>query len=44
MFSNEILFINRSEASRLTEENLVLKQKLAVLKEEDLKEAQEELM
>ncbi|XP_040915987.1 ninein isoform X3 [Toxotes jaculatrix] len=33
----------RSEASRLAEENLVLRQKIAVLKEEDLKEAQEEL-
>ncbi|KAM9341421.1 uncharacterized protein nin [Symphorus nematophorus] len=34
----------RCEAGRLAEENLVLKQKLAVLKEEDLKEAQEELI
>ncbi|XP_039993164.1 ninein isoform X2 [Xiphias gladius] len=34
----------RSEASRLAEENLVLRQKIAALKEEDLKEAQEELI
>ncbi|XP_041810301.1 ninein isoform X2 [Chelmon rostratus] len=34
----------RSEARRLAEENLVLKQKLAELKEEDLKEAQEEFI
>ncbi|XP_026154680.1 ninein isoform X2 [Mastacembelus armatus] len=34
----------RVEASRLAEENLVLKQKIAALKEEDLKEAQEELI
>ncbi|XP_071354503.1 ninein isoform X2 [Trachinotus anak] len=34
----------RSEASRLAEENLLLKQKIAVLKEEDLKEAQDELI
>ncbi|XP_034531065.1 ninein isoform X2 [Notolabrus celidotus] len=34
----------RSETSRLTEENLVLRQKIAVLKEEDIKEAQEELI
>ncbi|XP_044230188.1 ninein isoform X1 [Thunnus albacares] len=33
----------RSEASRLAEENLLLKQKIEALKEEDLKEAQEEL-
>ncbi|XP_042356960.1 ninein isoform X3 [Plectropomus leopardus] len=34
----------RSEASRLAEENLVLRQKIAALKEEDLKEVQEELV
>uniref|UniRef100_UPI0037E8C34D ninein n=1 Tax=Semicossyphus pulcher TaxID=241346 RepID=UPI0037E8C34D len=34
----------RSETSRLAEENLVLRQKIAALKEEDLKEAQEELI
>ncbi|XP_027130775.1 ninein isoform X1 [Larimichthys crocea] len=34
----------RSEASRLAEENHVLRQKLSALKEEDLKEAQEEMM
>ncbi|KAM8737491.1 uncharacterized protein nin isoform 2-T2 [Acanthopagrus schlegelii] len=34
----------RSEASRLAEENVVLRQKLAALKEEDLKETREELM
>ncbi|KAM7376251.1 hypothetical protein PAMP_005994 [Pampus punctatissimus] len=33
----------RSEASRLAEENLILRQKIAAMKEEDLKEAQEEL-
>nr|XP_020478570.1 ninein isoform X2 [Monopterus albus] len=33
----------RAEASRLAEENLLLKQKIAVLKEEDLREAQEEM-
>ncbi|XP_040915985.1 ninein isoform X1 [Toxotes jaculatrix] len=40
---NETTQAHRSEASRLAEENLVLRQKIAVLKEEDLKEAQEEL-
>ncbi|XP_029350493.1 ninein isoform X2 [Echeneis naucrates] len=34
----------RSEASRLAEENLVLRQKIAALKEEDLKEAQDDLI
>ncbi|XP_071752154.2 uncharacterized protein nin [Centroberyx gerrardi] len=34
----------RSEASRLAEENLVLRHKIAALKEEDLKEAQEDLL
>ncbi|XP_045918220.1 ninein isoform X1 [Micropterus dolomieu] len=34
----------RSEACRLAEENLILRQKLTTLKEEDLKEAQEELI
>ncbi|XP_030299470.1 ninein isoform X5 [Sparus aurata] len=34
----------RSEASRLAEENGVLRQRLAALKEEDLKETREELM
>ncbi|XP_039641169.1 ninein isoform X6 [Perca fluviatilis] len=34
----------RSEASRLAEENVLLKQKIAALKEEDLKEVQEELI
>ncbi|XP_051251966.1 ninein isoform X3 [Dicentrarchus labrax] len=34
----------RSEASRLAEENFVLRQKLAAMKEEDLKEAQKELI
>ncbi|XP_028421086.1 ninein isoform X2 [Perca flavescens] len=34
----------RSEASRLAEENILLKQKIAALKEEDLKEVQEELI
>ena len=43
-FSDEVLFDFRSEASRLAEENVVLRQKLAVLKEEDLKETREELM
>lgn len=43
-FSNEVLSIYRTEASRLSEENLILRQKLAALKEEDLKETQEELM
>uniref|UniRef100_A0A3Q1C6X3 EF-hand domain-containing protein n=2 Tax=Amphiprion ocellaris TaxID=80972 RepID=A0A3Q1C6X3_AMPOC len=33
----------RSEASRLAEENVILRQKIAALKEEDLKEAQDEL-
>ncbi|XP_068577937.1 ninein [Cebidichthys violaceus] len=33
-----------SEASRLAEENVVLRQKIAALKEEDLKEVQEELI
>ncbi|KAF7664230.1 hypothetical protein LDENG_00184910 [Lucifuga dentata] len=32
----------RSQASRLAEENLILRQKIAALKEKDLKEAQEE--
>ncbi|XP_070835087.1 ninein isoform X3 [Chaetodon trifascialis] len=35
---NETTQAHRSEARRLTEENLVLRQKLAVLKEEDLRE------
>lgn len=43
-FSDEVLFDFRSEASRLAEENVVLRQKLAALKEEDLKETREELM
>ncbi|XP_078133673.1 uncharacterized protein nin isoform X1 [Sander vitreus] len=34
----------RSEASRLAEENVILKHKIAALKEEDLKEVQEELI
>ncbi|XP_074517874.1 uncharacterized protein nin isoform X1 [Sebastes fasciatus] len=34
----------RSEASRLAEENVVLRKKIAALKEEDLKEVQEELV
>ncbi|XP_059208937.1 ninein isoform X2 [Centropristis striata] len=34
----------RSEASRLAEENVVLRQKIAALKEEDIKEVQEELI
>ncbi|KAM6969178.1 uncharacterized protein nin isoform 2-T2 [Tautogolabrus adspersus] len=34
----------RSETSRLTEENFVLRKKIATLKEEDLKEAQDELI
>ncbi|XP_018537234.1 LOW QUALITY PROTEIN: ninein [Lates calcarifer] len=34
----------RCEASRLAEENLVLRQKITALKEEDLKEVQEELI
>uniref|UniRef100_A0A3B5B5F7 Ninein n=1 Tax=Stegastes partitus TaxID=144197 RepID=A0A3B5B5F7_9TELE len=33
----------RSEAGRLAEENVILRQKIAALKEEDLKEAQDEL-
>ncbi|CAI5695748.1 unnamed protein product [Oreochromis niloticus] len=33
----------RSEASRLAEENVILRQKIAALKEEDLKEVQQEL-
>ncbi|XP_071354505.1 ninein isoform X4 [Trachinotus anak] len=41
---NETTQAHRSEASRLAEENLLLKQKIAVLKEEDLKEAQDELI
>ncbi|KAK1894314.1 Ninein [Dissostichus eleginoides] len=34
---------HRSEAGRLSEENVVLRQKIAALKDEDLKEVQEEL-
>ncbi|XP_034713446.1 ninein isoform X1 [Etheostoma cragini] len=34
----------RSEASRLAEENVILKQKIVALKEEDVKEVQEELI
>ncbi|XP_029316300.1 ninein [Cottoperca gobio] len=34
----------RSEAGRLAEENVVLRQKIAALKEEDLREVQEELI
>uniref|UniRef100_A0A3B4WM93 Ninein n=1 Tax=Seriola lalandi dorsalis TaxID=1841481 RepID=A0A3B4WM93_SERLL len=41
---NETTQAHRSEASRLAEENLVLRQKIAALKEEDLKEAQDELI
>lgn len=41
-FANEALSVCRTEASRLADENLVLRQKLAALKEEDLKE--EELL
>ncbi|KAM7403517.1 hypothetical protein PAMA_004125 [Pampus argenteus] len=40
---NETTQAHRSEASRLAEENLILRQKIAAMKEEDLKEAQEEL-
>lgn len=40
----KFLSVYRSEASRLSEENVILRQKLAALKEEDLKEAQQELM
>lgn len=40
-FSNEVSSVYRTEASRLAEENLVLRQKLAALKEEDLKETDE---
>lgn len=43
-FSDEVLSDFRSEASRLAEENGVLRQRLAALKEEDLKETREELM
>ncbi|XP_033498841.2 uncharacterized protein nin isoform X2 [Epinephelus lanceolatus] len=35
---------HRSEASRLAEENVILKQKIAALKEEDMKVLQEELV
>ncbi|XP_045918222.1 ninein isoform X3 [Micropterus dolomieu] len=41
---NETTQAHRSEACRLAEENLILRQKLTTLKEEDLKEAQEELI
>ncbi|XP_039641165.1 ninein isoform X2 [Perca fluviatilis] len=41
---NETTHAHRSEASRLAEENVLLKQKIAALKEEDLKEVQEELI
>ena len=41
---DEPLSAHRSEASRLAEENLVLGQKLSALKEDDLRETQEELM
>ncbi|XP_051251968.1 ninein isoform X5 [Dicentrarchus labrax] len=41
---NETTQAHRSEASRLAEENFVLRQKLAAMKEEDLKEAQKELI
>ncbi|XP_035850754.1 ninein isoform X2 [Sander lucioperca] len=41
---NETTQAHRSEASRLAEENVLLKQKIAALKEEDLKEVQEELI
>ncbi|XP_030574598.1 ninein [Archocentrus centrarchus] len=40
---NEATKAHRSEASRLAEENVILKQKIAALKEEDLKEVHEEL-
>ncbi|XP_035796640.2 ninein isoform X3 [Amphiprion ocellaris] len=40
---NETTQAHRSEASRLAEENVILRQKIAALKEEDLKEAQDEL-
>ena len=43
-FSNLVLSLSRSEASRLAEENLILRQKIMALKEGDLKEAQDELM
>ncbi|XP_032355580.1 ninein isoform X1 [Etheostoma spectabile] len=41
---NETTLSHRSEASRLAEENVILKQKIAALKEEDVKEVQEELI
>ncbi|XP_047466163.1 ninein isoform X2 [Mugil cephalus] len=40
---NETTQAHRSEASRLAEENVFLRQRIAALKEEDLKEAQEGL-
>ncbi|XP_008298299.1 ninein isoform X1 [Stegastes partitus] len=40
---NETTQAHRSEAGRLAEENVILRQKIAALKEEDLKEAQDEL-
>ncbi|KAM4543125.1 uncharacterized protein nin isoform 2-T2 [Odontesthes bonariensis] len=41
---NETTQAHRSEASRLAEENLILRQKIMGLKEGDLKEAQDELI
>lgn len=43
-FLTGVLPVRRSEAGRLAEENHLLRQKIAVLKQEDLKEAHQELM
>lgn len=44
IFLTGVLPVYRSEAGRLVEENHLLQQKITALKEEDLKEAHQELM
>lgn len=44
MFLTGVLLLHRSEAGRLAEENHLLQQKITDLKEEDLKEAHQELL
>lgn len=44
MFLTGALLVYRSEAGRLAEENHLLRQKITELKEEDVKEAHQELL
>lgn len=44
MFLTGVLRVYRSEAGRLAGENQLLRQKITALKEEDLKEAHQELL